>query len=287
MPVWDSGVNITDAAIAAARRGWAVFPCRAGDKRPAIDRWEERATANVAHVSAAWRGRYRGFNVGIACGPSGLVGLDLDSAAHGEIPPDWRELGVTDGRGVLARLAAWAGQPAPETFMVRTPSGGWHLYFRTPAGSTVRNSAGAIGPLVDVRGCGGYLVGPGSTVSGGEYQVIRGGQAEPLPAWLGRLLTPDTARQASTAGPAGLPLAAAEARLRGLIEHVAAGGPGDRNGRLYWAACRGAELVAAGHVDTGTLTQQLAAAALAAGLRGGQREAERTIASGLRTGGSR
>lgn len=279
--------QLAQAAIEAAERGWAVFPCRRGDKRPAVDRWEERATANAAHVGAAWQGRYRGSNIGVACGPSGLVGLDLDSAAHGDMPGDWQKLGVTDGRGVLACLAEWAGQSVPETFTVRTPSGGWHLYFRAPERSTVRNSAGALGPLVDARGRGGYLVGPGSIVRGGEYSVVRGGHAEALPAWLARLLTPETPRQPGAAVRDARPVAAAEARLRGLVEHVASGAPGDRNGRLYWAACRGAELVAEGQVDASTLTQQLVAAALAAGLRGGQIEAERTIASGLRTGGNR
>src|ERR1022692_3977538 len=71
------------AAIAAARRGWAVFPCRPGDKRPAIDRWEERASADPTHIETAWRDRYPRANVGIAAGPSGLVVVDLDTSEHG------------------------------------------------------------------------------------------------------------------------------------------------------------------------------------------------------------
>jgi hypothetical protein len=59
--------------------------------------------------------------------------------------------------------------------------------------------------------------------------------------------------------------------------------PGTRNGRLYWAACRTAEMVVAGQVDRTTAERVLVAAALEAGLRGGEAEARRTVASGMRS----
>lgn len=43
---------------------------------------------------------------------------------------------------------------------IRTGSGGRHLQFRHPGG-TVRNDAGRrIGPGVDIRGDGGYVIAP-------------------------------------------------------------------------------------------------------------------------------
>lgn len=276
-------LDLTAAAVAAARRGWAVFPCRPGDKRPAVDRWEERASADPEHVARAWAERWPRANIGIACGPSALVVLDLDADAHGEMPDDWRQHvpGVHDGRGVLAQLAEWAGQPWPHTFTVATPNGGLHCYFAAPQHRVIRNSAGRVGPLVDVRAQGGYAVGPGSLIGRRRYEVASAAPVAALPSWLARLAAPDP-------GPGRSPTptlsGAVDARVSGLLSHVAAGTPGDRNGRLYWAARRAGELAAAGRVSGEIIVEQLVSAALAAGLEGGEREARRTVASGMRAG---
>jgi hypothetical protein len=236
-------------------------------------------------------------NIGVACGPSRLVVIDLDT--HSPLPDDWRLPGVNDGRDVLALLAEWAGQPWPVTYTVKTPTGGLHLYYAAPDGPEIRNSAGKIGPLIDVRGGGGYVLAAGSVlderaypgnpecrelVTGGRgYEVVDDSDPEPLPAWLAAL--------AADAEPAARPFApgrvraASGARFQGLIDTVRGGQEGDRNGPLYWAARRAAEMIAAGEVDRGTAEESLVAAALEAGLRGGEREARRTFASAMRGGG--
>src|SRR5689334_12453839 len=52
------------SALAAAARGWHVFPCAAGGKRPALrGNWQELATTSADQVRAWWdRAPY---NVGI------------------------------------------------------------------------------------------------------------------------------------------------------------------------------------------------------------------------------
>ena len=90
---------------------------------------------------------------------------------------------------MLAQLCEWAGKPWPSTYMVATPSGGWHLYYAAPEGSKIRNSASLLGPLVDVRARGGYVVAAGSTVGGKRYEVLDAEGPEPLPGWIHRLLT--------------------------------------------------------------------------------------------------
>jgi hypothetical protein len=102
----------------------------------------------------------------------------------------------------------------------------------------------------------------------------------PLPPWLADLADPPRPARRPTAADAAGPV---YGRLRGVIEAVLASEPGTRNGRLYWAACRAAEMVAAGQLDHGTAERVLLDAALEAGLRGGEREARCTIASGLGT----
>jgi hypothetical protein len=271
------------AAVAAARRGWHVFPCRQDDKRPAIDRWEERASASPAHVAAAWRSRYPSANIGIAAGPSGLVVIDLDTPEHGgRLPADWAaQPGIRDGRDVLATLAERSGQLWPCTYSVTTPSGGLHLYFAAVAEREIRNSAGKIGPMIDVRAMGGYVLGAGSVIGGRTYEVLDDLTVEPLPGWLADLAGPPPPRSAQVPAAPTDVAGSMYGRLRAVVQTVLDSEPGTRNGRLYWAARRAAEMIARGQLDRATAERVLLAAAMEAGLRGGECEAARTIASGL------
>jgi Bifunctional DNA primase/polymerase, N-terminal len=279
--VTDGADPLRDAAVAAARRGWHVFPCRPGDKRPAVDRWEQRACADPERVGRYWPARH---NVGIACGPSRLLVLDLDT--HGMLPDEWRLPGIRDGRDVLAQLAEWAGQDWPSTYTVSTPSSGWHLYFTAPEGSELRNTAGKLGPLIDTRGCGGYVLAVGSVVDGRRYEVLDEDGPRSLPGWLYRLLLPEQPKNVVAPRPDNVVAPErARARAQALIDSVLAGQPGDRNGLLHWASCRAAEMVAAGEADQDSITEALVSAAIASGLRGGEREARRTVASGMRSVG--
>jgi hypothetical protein len=93
------------------------------------------------------------FNIGIACGPSGLVVIDLD------IPKNDGDTATT-GMKSLTELCQRHGQPYPDdTFTVTTPSKGTHLYFQAPDGQ-LRNSAGHLGPLIDTHAVGGNVLAP-------------------------------------------------------------------------------------------------------------------------------
>lgn len=261
-----------DAAVAAARRGWHVFPIRPGAKKPPlVDDWEQRACADPDRVGRYWPGH---ANVGIACGPSGLVVIDLDT--HGDLPDEWQLPGIRDGRDVLAQLCEWAGQPWPATYWVTTPSGGWHFYFAAPEGSQIRNSAGQLGPMIDVRACGGYVVGADSVVGGRTYETFDDSDPAPLPPWLAALASPPPPRPVAYPA-AGRVSAPADSRLRGLAATVAAGKPGDRTGPLVWAAHRVREMAAAGEADPEAAGELLVQAAVEAGIRGGERYARQQV----------
>jgi Bifunctional DNA primase/polymerase, N-terminal len=275
------GLTITELpdtrryAIAAAERGWAVFPCRPDDKRPAVDKWHDRACSDPERVARFFP---QGYNIGIDCWQ--LVVLDLDSAAHGELPTDWQLPGITDGRDVFAQLCEWAGHPWPQTYSVATPSGGWHLYFAGPPDSQIRNTTGKIGPLIDSRGPGGYVLGAGSVIGGHAYEVIDESEPVPLPAWLARLLT---SRPERVNASARRPLSGSgHRRLAAVCKMVEDAPQGHRNATLYWAACRGAEVICAREADPATVTDALISAAATAGLS--EAEARGTVASGLQGG---
>jgi hypothetical protein len=274
------------AALAHAARGWRVFPLRAGDKRPAIKDWEARATTDPTRIRRAWLRQPR-LNVGIACGPSGLIVIDLDTSGHGTVrPPEWERPGIRDGVDVLAALAADHDEPLPwDTLSVQTASGGEHLYFTAPVDSRIRNSAGRLGWLIDVRAAGGYVVAAGSVVRGRRYRSNEHDEVAPLPPWIAELLR-DPSMPRPDLGPVldivGRRSQYAAAALRGEIDRVLATGRGSRNTALNKAAFALGQLVAAGLLPDGLARSALAEASAAVGLPA--HEADRTIRSGLTAG---
>jgi hypothetical protein len=86
----------------------------------------------------------------------------------------------------LARLER-AGAPVPKTARTRTGGGGIHLFFRYPGTTEIRNSAGLLGPGLDVRGEGGYVVVPPSRTQGAYEWADRSPLAEA--SWLMDRLT--------------------------------------------------------------------------------------------------
>ncbi|WP_416902042.1 bifunctional DNA primase/polymerase [Micromonospora echinospora] len=299
----DSG--LLAAALDHAARGWHVFPLRPDDKRPAFpdhpaDRctltdpkcraagrhlgWEHRATTDPTRIRRAWS--TRPYGIGIACGPSRLVVVDLDTPkTETGTPPDaWT--GAADGVDVLAALAHQHGGTIEPTYTVTTGRGGAHLYYRHPdTGAALRNTSGSLGWLVDTRSHGGYVVAAGATVTGRRYTVALDVDPAPLPAWLAGLLAPaprPVPRTVAVALPVdrrGPYLAAA---IRRQVAHLTAAPDGQRNHALFASAVALGQLAAGGALTDADVTAVLEPAALSIGLRPG--EITRTIASGLRVG---
>jgi hypothetical protein len=107
------------------------------------------------------------LNWGVYCGPSGLVVIDVDNK------------GGTDGTAELQRLLAEHEQ-LPKTLTVGTTTGGFHIYFK---GSTKSRSK-ALGPGLDIKSKGGYVVAPGSRIDDRQYEVIRDNGVAELPGWV-------------------------------------------------------------------------------------------------------
>jgi hypothetical protein len=276
---------LRDAALGHAGRGWRVFPLRPADKRPAIRNWETRATADPDRIARAWGAGP--FGIGIACGPSGLVVIDLDQPKPGDVPPleYGQPGGVRHGGDVLALLCEANDQPPPtDTYTVRTGTGGMHLYFTAPTDLALRNTAGRLGWLIDTRAAGGYVVAASSTVAGHSYQVLLDTDPAPLPGWLAARLAdpPPTPDNHVTPAPVGSRTAYAAAALRGELDRVLNAGEGTRNHTLNAAAFSLGQLVAVGLLSRPLAEAVLTLAGQAIGL--GARECAATIRSGLDSG---
>ncbi|MFF5070617.1 bifunctional DNA primase/polymerase [Micromonospora olivasterospora] len=293
--------DLLAAALAQAARGWHVFPLRPDDKRPAFPDhsaddctgrdprcraagrhlgWEPRATCDLDRIRRAWSARP--YGIGLACGPSRLVVVDLDT------PKDPAEVGGCDGLAVLADLAAANRGGIDATYTVTTGRGGTHLYYRHPdAGPALRNTAGALGPMVDTRAHGGYVVAAGSTVAGRPYVVDLDTDPAPLPDWLAALLAPaplPPQRPVMVALPGGRE----RAYVRAAVERECArvtDAPDHHNDNLYRASVALGQLVAGGALSADEASTALEHAGISAGLR--HRAVLRTIASGFKAGAAR
>jgi hypothetical protein len=215
-----------------------------------------------------------------------LVDLD-DLGEHGsKLGAEWSRLGVRHGRDVLAMLAERAGQPVPPTYTVRSWRGGEHRYYRAPEGRTVRNSAGRVGPLVDIRGTGGLIVGAGSIRDGRRYEVLDDRPPVPLPGWIAELAAPRPVPIRSTPVRIMRCGGYGAAALAGEVDALLAAPRGTRNDSLNRAAFKLGTLVAIGELDETEVMATLLSVAETLGLSGedGTAQCERTIASGLTAG---
>lgn len=243
---------LRDWALYLVAMGWAVFPLLPGTKRPAIRDWEHRATTDPERITRCWHGG-GGFNIGLATGPSGLVVLDLDPAKTAEGP---------DGATGLAALADVRGVRLPATYTVSTPRGGTHLYFRTPPGVRLRNTAGALAPSVDTRADGGYVVAPGSMRPDGGYELRDDTDPADLPAWVVQALSqrPAATLSAPTQSTATNPTGYVAAALRGEADRVRHAPTGQHNTVLSRAAYALGQLAGAGLLDQNTARAELTSA---------------------------
>lgn len=308
-----------DIAVRLAERGWSVFPagtpsggnhghetgsrhgcprCKA-EKEPRPGwRWKQRNSSDPRVIEANWPDD--GPNIGVVCLTSRIVVFDLDTLAHGGVlPEEWRLPGINDGADVFAHLLEQHGESWPSTFIDHTASGGLHIAFRAIPGRPIPNSASVVGPMIDVRGDGnkdgtpggGYVLGPGSVVGGGRYEVIDDSDPVPMPKWLADLADPPRIVQkiSRPASPAryhgGRPGSYAMAALTSELDRVLSATRGTRNDTLNRSAFSLGQLVGGGVLAQETAETALRDAADRIGLLGEEPlSTEKTIRSGIESG---
>lgn len=142
-----------EAALAYARLGYEVFPCRPGTKVPMTEHGFLDATTDGSQIEAWWA-RSRDANVAIRT--DGLVVVDVDGEENG-----------------------WPGDPEREASlseapMSRTPRRGSHRVFRQPRDRPCSSTVKRLAPNIDTRANGGYILVPPSVVEGSSYVWVEG-----------------------------------------------------------------------------------------------------------------
>lgn len=161
--------NLYSKALSQAVAGYSIIPLKK-DKRPLVSSWTQfqKNPATEEQIEGWWL-KNPDANYGIITGEiSGITVVDID---------------VKEGSDVVDL------NEFPETFTVKTPSGGYHLYYQYDADIKQTANTYPQFPHVDIRNDGGYVVGPGSVTDyvkkgkreGGTYTVHNKKAIQPFP----------------------------------------------------------------------------------------------------------
>ncbi len=151
--------HAVNAALAYVEKyNFSIIPIKPESKQPYI-KWEEykthRATADDIR---SWWDRWPAAMIGIVTGKiSNLLVIDCDTSEGYD--------------GIQTLISDTLVVP-----IVRTPRGGWHLYFRYPEGGNLTVGVGVM-PGVDFRGEGGYVIAPPSINGSGKAYAWQSGLA--------------------------------------------------------------------------------------------------------------
>ncbi|MDS2171838.1 bifunctional DNA primase/polymerase [Nesterenkonia sp. CL21] len=252
------------AARALAQAGVPVFPCAPSGKSPLIrdGRGFHDATADLGRVESWWR-QAPAANIGVPTGrASGVSVVDVD--VHG-----------VDGFTAFRR-ARRAGLVSGWEAMVRSPTGGLHVYYPSAEREQASWQAGKAG--VDFRGDRGYIVIPPSRREiDGETRLYRVASLSPAPTGpvdaqgLRNLLAPPPPPRP----PRPVSDAVGSEDARRMASWLSRQDT-DRNLKLFWVSCRLAE----GDLP---LADALDALVTVAQPDFGEREITRTVHSAYRT----
>lgn len=150
--------------------------CVSPGKHPAIP-WQRFQTKPIdADQLLIWfgpGGMYEDYNIGIVTGSiSGNVFVvDVDCGPGKQGDDSLHELQMQH-------------DDLPPTMETKTGSNGRHYFFRAPAGVRIITDKNVLGPGVDVRGEGGFVVAGGSIHANGNEYVCDFAEIADAPAWL-------------------------------------------------------------------------------------------------------
>jgi hypothetical protein len=144
----DSVHPLLSAALAYGELGWKIFPICEGTKdRPHLKDWGLLATSSPKQIENWWT-RWPRANIGLACGPSVIAVVDIDTKEG------------KNGQRTIDLLEVLDDLRLSPTRTMRTPSGGWQYLYAGEVASTVAKIGAHLyeKPFmshVDTRGAGG------------------------------------------------------------------------------------------------------------------------------------
>jgi putative DNA primase/helicase len=176
--------QLLSAALAYASRGWPVFPCNPRNKKPLIKgEVEGEGGVKLASIDpdqiTAWWAKFPKALIALATGhDAGVFVVDLDAGK------DDKTGEVYELAALFARLEKEIGARLPPTWVVDTPRGGQHWYFRIPPGLALGNRGDLLGKgsRIDIRGAGGYVFLPPSLRSDGVAYAWASAFTQPVGA---------------------------------------------------------------------------------------------------------
>lgn len=167
-------------ALALAKKGVRIFPCRWEDGPPGTDghpqwrakspmpriKWTTASTTDPDIINTWWE-----------AAPEALIGMPLAPLNRVVIDPD-QHPGQPDGVAAFDRLAErYPG--LKDTAWVQTPQGK-HYFYKQPA-KRLGNAQGSLPPGINVRGDGGYVIAPGSMLPDGRIWELHDAELRELP----------------------------------------------------------------------------------------------------------
>jgi hypothetical protein len=245
--------------------GLPVFPA-GPDKRPLLVGWQEKASTDPEQIREWWR-VYPDALPAIVVGRAGLVVIDCD-----------RHPGGNDGIKAFNLLVSGKGIKLANVPMTKTARGGAHLFFKQPHGEPLGNGRGELPDGIDVRGLGGFIIGPGASLPDGRRwasvsgkpllsDAFKAGTIPELPQCLAAIIRPDRqssedgingyARTASEATDGSRGEAYAAAALDGAVAQLTAAPDGKRNETLNAVAFHLGRMIARDWVDEKIVTDAL------------------------------
>ena len=256
------------AALKLATAGISVLPALISwsgkklDKKPLVTDWPNAATTDAEQIRKWWTESPDAVP-GIGVAQAGLVVIDLDR--HKDAPDGVKAFEELKGRRRLN-----------EPPMTRTPSGGFHLYFRQPSGEPLGDGKGALPLGIDVKGKG-FVVAPGAICDCGRWQDVRrepltkafrAGAIPPLPEWLASIIRAPRSEPRSSIptpelSPTNRPQPGkreakyAAAALANISTELARAQSGTRNNSLNTAAFKMATMIARAWIDKPTVADAL------------------------------
>lgn len=151
------------AARVYAQAGIPVFPCWPGTKKPMTASGFHDATDNLTQIDMWWTAT-----------PDANIAFTPHSVGWGIVDIDSPEAEIEFGI---------ASKDDPETWVVRTPRGGLHLYYQGELPTSVARRV-IPGQKIDTRGRGSYALLPPSRTEHGTYEAVTTCDVAPLPAWI-------------------------------------------------------------------------------------------------------